>query len=65
MSNDTRASDGISEDEIALRAAINVLEDTIESKRKPSGAQLEPDATEVHRRSADRLRGMMRRFAHG
>lgn len=42
------------EDEIALRAAINILEDSVESKRMPSGLPLEPDAEDAHCRAAER-----------
>jgi hypothetical protein len=34
----------MTDDEIAFRAAINVLRDTIESGRMPSGLALEPAA---------------------
>jgi hypothetical protein len=39
-------------DEIAFRAAINVLWDTLESRRMPSGLPLAPDAAELHDHAA-------------
>jgi hypothetical protein len=43
------------DDESAFRAAINVLRDTIESRRMPSGLPLEPDAAALHERAAQHL----------
>jgi len=40
------------DDEIAFRAAINVLRDTLESRQMPSGLPLAPDAAELHERAA-------------
>lgn len=34
--------------EVALRAALNVLRDSIETGRMPSGLALAPEAIEVH-----------------
>ncbi len=43
-------------DQIALRAAINVLRDSVEcGGRMPSGEALAPDAAELHRQAADHL----------
>lgn len=53
--------DFMTEDEIAFRAAINVLRDSIESGRMPSGLPLTPDAAEVHARAAERLEALLRR----
>ena len=39
----------------ALRAAINLLRDSAECSRMPSGEKLPPDAAELHRQAADRL----------
>jgi hypothetical protein len=50
----------MTEDEIAFRAAINVLRDTIESGRMPSGQPLAPDAAELHARAADHLEKLLR-----
>ena len=46
--------------EIALEAAINVLRDSVESRRMPSGLPLQPDAVEVHARAADLLERLLR-----
>ena len=53
------------EDEIALRAAINVLRDTIESRRMPSGQPLARDAAELHERAVDRLETLLRMAVAG
>jgi hypothetical protein len=52
----------MTEDEIALHAAVNVLRDSIESGRMPSGEPLQPDASRctnarrnIWRLSCDRL----------
>jgi hypothetical protein len=47
--------------EIALRAAINVLRDTIESGRMPSRLKLTPDAAALHERAARHLEAMLQR----
>jgi hypothetical protein len=39
----------------ALRAAINLLRDSAETGRMPSGEQLPADALELHRQAADHL----------
>jgi hypothetical protein len=51
----TPDGDGMTEIEIAMRAAINVLRDTIESGRLPSGEPLTPEAAALHARAAARL----------
>jgi hypothetical protein len=38
----------VTETEIAFRAAINVLRDSVECQRMPSGLPLQPDAVEIH-----------------
>jgi len=53
--------DIMTEDEIALRTAINVLRDSIESGQMPSGVPLTPDAAELHERAAEHLEGLLRR----
>lgn len=53
--------DTMTDDEIALRAAINVLRDTLESQRMPSGLPLEPAAAELHEKAAGQLEAMLRR----
>ncbi len=45
----------MTDDEIAFRAALNILRDSIESGRMPSGLPLEPDAKTLHERAADHL----------
>ncbi len=55
----------MSEDEIALRAAINVLRDTIESGRMPSGEPLAPDAADLHERAARHLETLVQRLVVG
>jgi hypothetical protein len=51
----------MTDDEIAFRAAINVLRDTLESRRMPSGLPLAPDAAELHERAARHLEMLVRR----
>jgi hypothetical protein len=50
----------VTEIEIAYQAAINVLRDSVESQRMPSGLPLQPDAVEVHARAADLLERLLR-----
>ena len=45
----------MTEDEIAFRAAINVLRDSVETGRMPSGVALEPDAAALHERAVQHL----------
>ena len=56
MTDDYRRSDG----RAALRAALNVLRDSVESGRMPSGLPLEPDARDMHQRAIVRLERMLR-----
>ena len=51
----------MTDDEIALRAAINILRDSIESGRMPSGQPLRPDAAGLHERAAQHLEGLLRK----
>ena len=53
----------MTDDEIAFRAAINVLRDSIESGRMPSGQPLAPDAAALHERAARHLEALVRRTA--
>lgn len=46
--------------DIALRAAINLLRDSAECGRMPSGEKLPPDAVELHRQAAERLDALRR-----
>jgi hypothetical protein len=50
----------VTETEIAFEAAINVLRDSVECQRMPSGLPLQPDAIEIHTRSADILGRLLR-----
>jgi hypothetical protein len=49
--------------EIAFRAAINILPDSIESGRMPSGEPLRPDVAELHERAAEHLESLLRQAA--
>lgn len=42
----------------ALTAAINVLRDSAESGRMPSGQVVSPEVIELHRQAAQRLEAM-------
>lgn len=42
-------------DDIALTAAINLLRDSIESGKMPSGSPLPPDAADLHAQAAGHL----------
>jgi hypothetical protein len=48
----------MTDDDIAYTAAINVLLDTIESRRLPSGLPLEADAAALHERAVRHLEHM-------
>ncbi len=50
-----REGNAMSDDEIALRAALNVLRDSVEAQRMPSGESLKAGAAEVHEQAIDRL----------
>jgi hypothetical protein len=52
----------VTETEIFFRAAINVLRDSVESQRMPSGLPLPPDSIEIHARSEDILERLLRQF---
>lgn len=49
----------MTDDEIALRAAINVLRDSIESRWMPSGLKLTLDAMRCHELAERRLEAML------
>lgn len=51
----------MSEDEIAFRAAINLLRDSVESGRMPSGEKLTSDSSVLHQRAAEHLETLLRR----
>lgn len=46
--------------EVALRAAVNVLRDSVESGKMPSGEPLTDDAKALHERAADQLEKLAR-----
>lgn len=50
----------MSEDEIAFRAAINILRDSVESGRMPSGEKLTSDSSALHQSAADHLETLLR-----
>ena len=43
----------------ALRLAINVLRDSAESRRMPSGIAIDPSAAELHAQAADTLQSSL------
>lgn len=45
----------MTETEIAFRAAINVLRDSVEARRMPSGEPLEADGVPRHARATDHI----------
>ncbi len=47
----------------ALAAAVNILRDSVECGRMPSGALLPPDAVALHERCAERLEALRRSVA--
>ena len=49
-------------DKVFLRAALNVLRDSVESKRMPSGLPLEGDGLAVHEQAADHLEAVLRKI---
>jgi hypothetical protein len=55
----------MTDDEIALHAAIDLLRDSIKSGRMPSGKPLKPDAAALHERAVLDLDMLLRRFAVG
>ena len=48
------------DDQIALRAAIDVLRESVECGRMPSGQTLEPDVAALHARAAEHLDELLR-----
>jgi predicted Rossmann fold nucleotide-binding protein DprA/Smf involved in DNA uptake len=54
----------VTDTELALRAAINVLRDTIESGRMPSRLKLTPETAALHERAARHLEAMLARLAN-
>jgi hypothetical protein len=52
--------DAMSKDEAALRCAVDLLADSLESGRMPSGLLLEPAAREMHERTLDHFQELLR-----
>lgn len=59
MRDDASQPVGMTPDELALRAAINVLQDSIESRCMPSGEPLEGPGLDMHRQAARRLASLL------
>lgn len=57
--------DAMSTDEAVLRTALNVLRDSVESRRMPSGLPLEGAAMDMHQRAIDRLETILGRVQAG
>jgi hypothetical protein len=53
----------MTEDEIAFRAAINLLRGSVESGRMPNGILLTPEASALHERAARHLEDFLRRVS--
>jgi hypothetical protein len=53
----------VTETETAFCAAINVLRDSVERQRMPSGLPLQPDVVEVHTPAANHLETLLRQRA--
>jgi hypothetical protein len=60
MAMECGGGDNMTEDQIALHAAINVLRDSIESRRMPSREPLPPDSIALHERAAQHLEAVLR-----
>jgi hypothetical protein len=54
----------MTETELALRAAINMLRDAAESSRYPSGEPMPPDMVALHERAARHLEAMLAGMAN-
>ncbi|OYW46304.1 MAG: hypothetical protein B7Z36_04885 [Novosphingobium sp. 12-63-9] len=50
----------MTDNEIAIRAAINVLRDSVESGRMPSGERLTPESSAVHEKAAEHFEAILR-----
>lgn len=55
----------VSIDELVVRTALNVLRDSVESGKMPSGLPLEGAALDMHRRAIDHLETVLRPVAAG
>lgn len=56
---------GMTMDEAALRTALNILRDSVESGRMPSGLPLEPTAREMHERAIHHLEALLQQVQAG
>jgi len=56
------ADDRMSRDEAAIRTALNVLRDIVQSGRMPSGLPLEPAVRDMHERAIDHLEELLRQI---
>lgn len=54
-----RTDETVSIDELVLRTALNVLRDSVESGKMPSGLPLEGAALDMHRRAIDHLEAVV------
>ena len=61
MSND----DTVIIDELVVRAALNVLRDSVESGKMPSGLPLEGAALDMHRRAIDHFEKLLSSVQRG
>lgn len=50
----------MTDNEIAIRAAINILRDSVESGRMPSGEKLPPESSAVHAKAAEHFEAVLR-----
>lgn len=55
----TGNDDTVSIDELVVRTALNVLRDSVESGKMPSGLPLEGAALDMHRRAIDHLEAVL------
>jgi hypothetical protein len=60
-----KADETMSMDEAALRAALNVLRDSVESGRMPSGLPLEAAARDMHVRAIEHLEPLLQQVEAG
>ena len=53
----------MTDNEIAFRAAINLLRDSVESGNMPSNERLTAESRALHERAAEHLEGLLRASA--
>ena len=56
------ADDSMGKDEAAMRTALSVLRDSVESGRMPSGLPLEPAARDMHEQAIAHLEELLRQI---